>query len=285
MFYTNRRATDTTAQGVTWVHGTRIGIAQSEDGGRSWTYRDTANINYRPTPDYTHWAPEVIEHQGLYHMYLTYVPGIFSDWNHPRYIIHLTSKDLFNWAYESTLPLVNDKVIDACVLQLPDGRWRLWYNNEKDGKSVYYADSKDLYHWEDKGKALDTHGEGPKVFQWKDYYWMIVDSWNGLSVYRSRDLLQWEAQADRLLEAPGTGPEDGAIGGHPDVVVQGDRAYLFYFIHPGRTPQNPAPETSVEAKRSLIQLTELGYRDGWLHCDRNKPTYIQLGNRGKIGSR
>jgi hypothetical protein len=25
MFYTNRRATDTTATGVTWVHGTRIG--------------------------------------------------------------------------------------------------------------------------------------------------------------------------------------------------------------------------------------------------------------------
>ena len=33
MFYTNRRATDTTARGVTWVHGTRIGIAESADGG------------------------------------------------------------------------------------------------------------------------------------------------------------------------------------------------------------------------------------------------------------
>ena len=57
MFYTNRRATDTTATGVTWVHGTRIGIAESEDGGATWRYRDTANINYRPTPQYTTGRP------------------------------------------------------------------------------------------------------------------------------------------------------------------------------------------------------------------------------------
>jgi hypothetical protein len=40
--------------------------------------------------DYTHWAPEVIEYKGLYHMYLSYVPGIFNDWNHPRWIIFFT---------------------------------------------------------------------------------------------------------------------------------------------------------------------------------------------------
>jgi hypothetical protein len=91
MFYTNRRATDTTAAGVTWVHGTRIGIAESGDGGATWTYRDTANINYRPQPGYTFWAPDVVEDKGQYHMFLTYVPGTFTDWNHPRTIVHLTS--------------------------------------------------------------------------------------------------------------------------------------------------------------------------------------------------
>jgi sucrose-6-phosphate hydrolase SacC (GH32 family) len=105
MFYTNRRATDPTADGVTWVHGTRIGIAESMDGA-TWTYRDTANINYRPSLQYTHWAPDVAEDtQGGYHMFLTYVPGIFTDWNHPRAILHLTSADLLNWKYESTLAL------------------------------------------------------------------------------------------------------------------------------------------------------------------------------------
>ena len=69
MLYTNRRAAidDTTVQ---WVHGTKIGIAESKDG-REWKYKDTANINYRPDEGYTHWAPDVIEHNGIYHMYLT----------------------------------------------------------------------------------------------------------------------------------------------------------------------------------------------------------------------
>src|SRR5688572_9306358 len=94
MFYTNRRATMEDTTGVKWVHGTRIGIAESKDCA-IWKYRDTANINYRPVSDYTHWAPDVIEYNGTYHMYLTYVPGVFADWRHPRDIIHLTSKDLF----------------------------------------------------------------------------------------------------------------------------------------------------------------------------------------------
>jgi hypothetical protein len=275
MFYTNRRATDTTAQGVTWVHGTRIGIAESVDGA-TWRYRDTANINYRPTPQYTHWAPDVVEDKGVYHMFLTYVPGIFTDWNHPRNILHLTSSDLLNWKYESTLKLATDKVIDASVYHMPDGTWRMWYNNERDGKSIYYADSPDLYTWQEKGKALAERGEGPKVFQWKGRYWMVIDKWKGLGVYSSTDLKQWQAQPERLLELPGQGPFDQAIGGHPDVVVQGDRAYLFYFTHPARTQGTPSAAATIDTKRSLIQVVELHYKDGSITANRDQPTYIKL---------
>lgn len=95
MLYTNRHATDTTT-GVTWVHDTRIGIAESADGGATWTYRDTANIDYRPQPGYTFWAPDMVAAGGQYHMFLTYVPGTFTDWQHPRHIVHLTSPDLLN---------------------------------------------------------------------------------------------------------------------------------------------------------------------------------------------
>lgn len=275
MFYTNRRANVVDTTGVKWVHGTRIGIAESVDG-RTWTYKDTANIAYRPDEGYTFWAPDVIEHKGTYHMYLTYVPGIFSDWKHPRNIVHLTSKNLSNWKYESTVKLVNDKVIDASVFQLPNGSWRMWYNNEMDGKSIWYADSKDLYNWEDRGKAIAARGEGPKVFQWKDSYWMVVDAWKGMEIYRSSDLLSWTKQASRILEEGGTGKDDGAMGGHCDVVVNNGRAYVFYFTHPGRTKTSPAPASSYEAKRSVIQVAELQYKDGEIVCDRNQPVAIAL---------
>lgn len=275
MFYTNRRATITDSTGVRWVHGTRIGIAASKDGAK-WRYVDTANINYRPDAGYTFWAPDVLEHNGTYHMYLTYVPGVFNDWNHPRNIVHLTSKDLFNWKPESVVKLANNKVIDASVAALPGGGWRMWYNNERDKKSIWYADSKDLYNWEDKGLAIAARGEGPKVFRWQDKYWMIVDAWKGMELYSSEDMQVWKKQMSRILEEGGTGKDDGAIGGHCDVVVNGDKAYVYYFTHPGRTKISPAPASSVAAKRSVIQVAELKYRNGEITCDRNEPVFISL---------
>ncbi|WP_315817775.1 family 43 glycosylhydrolase [Paraflavitalea speifideaquila] len=214
MFYTNRRATMTDSSGVQWVHGTRIGIAESKDGIH-WIYKDTANINYRPDAGYTFWAPDIIAYKGAWHMYLTYVPGIFDNWNHPRHIVHCTSKDLLNWTYESTLPLVNDKVIDASVFALPNGGWRMWYNNERDGKSIFYADSKDLYHWEDKGKAIAARGEGPKVFAWKEQYWMVVDVWKGMEIYSSTDLLQWKNKTTAYWKCWALGPKTRALAAMP----------------------------------------------------------------------
>lgn len=276
MFYTNRRANIYDPNGVKWVHGTRIGIAESVDGGATWQYRDTCNINYRPHKEYTHWAPEVIENNGLYHMYLTYVPGIFSDWSHPRWIVHLTSKNLIDWNFESKIALASEKVIDACVAQLPDGQWRMWYNNEADKKSMYYADSPDLYNWTEKGKAHGSfRGEGPKVFFWKGAWWMIPDVWKGLGVYRSNDMANWIKQDENILEQPGTGEDDMVKGGHADIVVQGERAFIFYFTHPGRRTEIPE-SASLEKRRSSIQVAELFYTDGKIWCDRNQPVFINL---------
>ena len=279
MFYTNRRANlpSEDINGVSWVHGTRIGIAQSLDGGATWEYRGTAEINYGKE-DFTHWAPDVIEHNNTYHMFLTVVPGIFSNWQHQREIVHLTSTDLLRWNYVSTLKLSSDRVIDACVFHLPDGTWRLWYNNETANKSIYYADSNDLQTWQDRGKAAgpgERPGEGPKVFRWKNYYWMVVDVWNGLGIYRSNDALNWTAQATNLLQIPGKGADDQVKGGHPDVVASDGRAFLFYFTHPGRTEPRPKTE-GYEQRRSSIQVVELDYKDGWLACDRDQPTRILL---------
>ena len=82
MFYTNRRANVPDLTAVTWVHGTPIGIAESTDGAE-WKYRGTVDFpkdipNTEGTTP-TFWAPATVYHEGVYHMYVVVVPGIFTD--------------------------------------------------------------------------------------------------------------------------------------------------------------------------------------------------------------
>lgn len=264
MYYTARRATAEDTPGVTWIHGTNIGMAESSDGGATWTYRGTAEISYgkdvHPN-DTTYWAPEVIWHDGLYHMYVSYVPGIFTDWNHPREIVYLTSKDGIRWDTVGPLDLKSDRVIDACVLQVPGGTWRMWYKDERRPKALCYADSPDLKNWEPKGNAVtDYNGEGPKVFRWKGRYWLVADCWaNGMRVWSSEDCTNWRLQAEPLF------------GSHGDVVVSGDRAWWFYFGGP-RGPGEPRG-----GRTTAINVVELSVVDGKLiPGDPAQPTLIDL---------
>ena len=106
---------------------------------------------------------------------------------------------------------------------------------------------------------------------------MLVDLWRGLGVYRSDDLVNWTAQADNLLAAPGAGRDAGENGGHPCVVVQGERAFLFYFTHPGRNGTiSPDDKDNLALRRSSIQVVELQEKDGVLSCNRDAPTYLRL---------
>jgi hypothetical protein len=278
MLYTVRRANVPGLTGTTWVHGTPIGIATSADGGATWKYLGNAKINDKDAvADATWWAPAVVFDKGLYHMFLVYVPGIFTDWNHPRDIIHLTSKDLIHWDYVSTLPLEHHKDIDAGVLHLRDGSWRLWYKDEADGSSTHYADSPDLYHWTDHGKVpglSDRGGEAPVAIHWKGHYWFFRDIAHGLAMYRSDDAVNW-TRVGTLLDQPGTGPDDKAVGKHPDLILSGDRAYMFYFTHPGTAPSQA---DGSDRRRTSIQVVELKYdpANNILTADRNSPTLIHL---------
>jgi len=280
MFYTNRRAdlSSSDANDVAWVHGTQIGIAESEDGGTDWTYAGVAKIPYGK-PDYTFWAPDLLWDRDLYHMFVTVVPGIFHDWNAPREIIHLTSKDLVVWKFESKLALSSNRTIDPYILKLDDGSWRLWYKDEEDHSHIHYANSPDLYQWTAEGVAIDDRPcEGPIVFRWKGSIWMIVDAWNGLAVYRSSDALQWTPQKENLLAKTGLLPTDRSEGHHADVAVSKGRAFLFYFVQqqgPDMVPNKPE-----SAKRTALQVVELTEEDGQLKADRDLPTTISLDSAG-----
>jgi hypothetical protein len=256
MYYTARRGNATNAPGVSWVHGCNIGMAESADGGATWTYKGIADISYgkdKHPNDYTYWAPEVIWVDGKYHMFLSYVPGIFENWDHPREIVHLQSQDGVKWDTIGQVDLKSDRVIDPCVMQVPGGGWRMWYKDERAKRSLCYADSPDLLHWEPKGNSVTNfNGEGPKAFHWKGTYWLIADCWrNGMRVWNSEDCLNWKLQ-DQALP-----------GSHGDVVVSGDRAWWFYFTERGR--------------RAVINAVELRVAEGKLiPGDPEQPTFMNL---------
>ncbi len=275
MFYTSRRA-DAEEEGVMWVHGSDIGIAESLDNGNSWHYIGICQgLSYENGRN-TYWAPEILRYENLYHMYVSYVPGIPSGWKHPRYILHYTSENLIDWRFESKLNLSSEKVIDACVFRMPDGIFRMWYKDEAHDSHTYYADSPDLYSWTVKGCAIDdTAHEGVNVFEFCGKYWLITDCWSGLDVYYSDDLTNWKKQKERILDKGGIRKDDGVIANHADVAVNDDKAYIFYFTHPERKG-NMLDDTIAAERRTSVQVAELEIKNGKLICDRNKDISVKL---------
>ncbi|MFT3789135.1 MAG: hypothetical protein QM770_23660 [Tepidisphaeraceae bacterium] len=280
LLYTNRRAT-VEVPGYSWVHGTDIGIAATLDRGASWTYRGTCEFEPIEPGHNTFWAPEILFFDGLYHAYVSYVPGVPGDWNATRAILHYTSDNLWRWNYRSTLPLSSDRVIDACVFRMSNGVWRLWYKDEVNHSHTWVAESADLFQWRVIGPCItDVNHEGPNVFAWRGHYWMITDPWAGLGVYRSPDLRDWTRQPGNLLDRPGKRRDDGFRGSHADVLVQGDDAYLFYFVHPGGgNPNGKLDRNDIlpyEYRRTSLQVAKLGLVDGNIVCDRDADFDFEL---------
>ena len=268
MLYTNRRAWAPPMDDVSWVHGTDIGIAVSGDGGASWTYRGIAEGLETEPGRHTYWAPEIVDDGELFHMYLSVVPGVPTQWaGHKRTIRHYTSPDLVQWSYQSTLP-IGDRVIDAGVYPLPEGGYRMWFKDEAEGSRTFTADSPDLYTWTRReGSIGEVPHEGPNVFELGGWYWMIVDEWRGQRIYRSTDLEEWIPQG-LMLDVSGTRADDQGFGHHADVVVVGGEAYIFYFTHPGRVTAS-SPDAVYEQRRSSIQVARLIVENDTLVCDRN----------------
>lgn len=255
MFYTQRRATHPDpGPGVAWVHGSRIGVAHSPDGV-TWEYAGTlepaASTRLVLTPgappdptDRTHWAPEVIHDGTRWRMYLTEIDGVPDRWpGHARHIVEYLSDDLATWTRRGPLALASDRVIDAAVARTPDGRWRLWYKDEAADSVTKAAVSADLDEWADEGIVVgDRPHEGPSVFRLGDWWWMIVDEWRGMGVYRSADAVAWQRQGgpDAVILGAGQVPGPG-FGHHGAPVLHEGRVWFYFFGHPARAG---APDTA-----------------------------------------
>lgn len=197
MLYTQRRANQETAD-VAYCYGNGIGIAESADNGKTWVYRGTLDLNFERGHN-TFWAPDVVYHDGKYHLFVSYIKGVRNHWG-------------------------------------------------------------------------GAH-EGPKAFKYAGYYWMVTDEWHGMRVYKSSDLEKWEKQG-LILDKPSQRKDDTPSGAHGDVVVLGDKAYVFYFTHPGRKShtQDAHDENGnvpYELRRSSIQVAPLEYINGTLVSNRD----------------
>lgn len=246
MFYTQRRATHPDpGPGVAWVHGSRIGVARSADGIR-WSYvgtlepvADGLRLDAGGPPaetDRTHWAPEVVFDGQIWRMYVTEIDGVPDRWpGHARHIVEYRSADLCGWHRIGALTLDSDRVIDAGVARTPDGRWRLWYKDEAAESVTKVAVSDDLATWESEGTAIGGQPhEGPTAFELGGFWWMIVDEWRGMGVYRSGDAISWQRQggADDVILGAGAVSSPG-FGHHGASVRDGTDLWFYFFTHPG----------------------------------------------------
>lgn len=273
MIYTNRRANVKTS-GFEWIHGTDLGVASSNDGGHTFVYRGILEgLAIEPGRN-TFWAPEIIYENAIYHMYVSYVKGVPSTWNFERHILHYTSKNLWDWEFIGKLPLSSNRCIDACVHKLPNGNYGLWYKDEVNDSHTYMVESSDLYEFHNPIAVLEEFAhEGPNVFRFKGYYWMIIDTWKGQGVYRSKDAMIW-SRCNDILSETGNKEDDYGFGYHADVYVQEDEAYIFYFTHPGRIPC--VEKNFYEQQRSSLQIRRLTVKNRELCCDREEEFMYEL---------
>ncbi|MEG1935007.1 MAG: hypothetical protein RR141_03365 [Rikenellaceae bacterium] len=275
MFYTQRRANVPNLQGVACVYGSKIGIAATKDNGRNWYYVGTANLPEPCQGQSTFWAPDIFENNGTYYMLVTFIPGIHPFWGGDCRMVFYKSKDLMNWKLVEQIEGTHGS-IDASAFQMPDKTWKMWYKSP-DSKT-YTGISKNLKTWKLTGESeiTDCSHEGPIVFYWKDRYWNIIDECNlgyvGLHCYESADAKNWTRNST-ILDKPGKRTDDGDQGRHCDVVVIGDRAFIFYFTHPGRIYDEKGieiEEVSWNYHRASIQIAELELIEGKMVCNRDK---------------
>jgi hypothetical protein len=275
MFYTQRRANVQSA-GVAFCYGTGIGIAVSKDHGQSWSYKGTPALEFEEGQN-TFWAPDIIYENGVYHMFVAYIQGVRNEWGGKARITHFTSSDLWKWKQEGFLKLSSDNVIDPTFFKLPDGKWHIWYKDDSRHAITMTGESNDLINWKlaDQPAIGGKPHEGPKIFRFSNSYWMITDEWAGQRVYRSADAKTWERQG-MILNKNGIRKEDSPTGAHADVVVVGDRAFIFYFTHPGRKVHfegelDKDGTYSYSNKRTSIQVAEIICKDGTLEAIRDEP--------------
>ena len=284
IYYTARRAKRETA---TYV-GTPIGVISSRDLAE-WIFHGYCSfdgIKGQPDMGQTYWAPGIIRSGNTLHMFVTYKDNAEPPWGGKGVIRHYRApvdEPVDGWELVGVPDFAQPDPIDVTVIGV-EGRYHAYYRVGSGG-GIHWAVSDDLIQWQNKGKCpgdvnSDDRGygyqEAPYVFKFGGYWWMLTDPHKGLAVFRSDDAITWSLQ-QRILEKPGTRPQDNTLARHPSAAVIDGRAFLFYHVEPNRPyPTPPAEQRTVRQKLSFLQIAELKVADGELVCDRNADVLVPI---------
>lgn len=278
IFYTARRAT----RGIDSYVGTPIGVIASPNL-RDWRSLGYVSLDDRPGgPDLpvTYWAPALIRHGDTYHLFLTYKDNATPPWGGPGVLRHYAAPaaDLLNgWKLVASPAFGPAGAADATLIRIGD-TFRACYRAGDNG--IHWSASKDLLTWQDQGPVageVNAAGpsrsfgrqDGPCIFSFGGSYWLLTDPQVGLAVYQSADALTWRYQG-RILEQPGTGPQDATIARHPTVALAAGRAFLIYHTEPHRLfPAPPLEQRAPAQKIACLQIAELRITSGQLTCARD----------------
>ena len=117
------------------------------------------------------------------------------------------------------------------------------------------AASADLDDWRLDGTAIGGRPhEGPSVFELAGSWWMIVDEWRGMGVYRSDDAVAWVRQGDPdavILGAGEVPAPASAITARPCATATRSGSTTS-GIPSGRPRRQPIPSTSTTGAARFI---------------------------------
>lgn len=273
IFYTSRRP----VMGVAATCGNSIGVCVSNNL-IDWSflgYCKFDGIGGQPDSDQTRWAPGIIIHGDTAHMFVTFKEDATPPWGTGGCIVHYVApvSDMLNGWQRAEVSIGESDCLDACVIRLQNGRFRMYYVGGLDSpnahgrKTIRYAESDDLYSWSSKGDVLGDvndvtvhhirYQEAVYVFQYRKMFYMLTDPHKGLSTYISKDGVNWSYCGQIMTSGSSSRTLDYTQARHPSVALYKNVPYVFYHVEPFRPDGIKGNKLRIHQRYSFLQMAEL----------------------------
>jgi hypothetical protein len=149
-------------RGVAVPFRNAIGLAESFDGGATFTKREGPILDRSPHDPAFVASCAVLEEEGRYRMW--YVSGLrWSAAGASYHIKHAISDDGVEWSRDGTVCLElapGESAISRPFVLRENGRYRMWYSHRGDAYRIGYAESEDGLTWARHDDEVELGREG-----------------------------------------------------------------------------------------------------------------------------